>query len=155
MATDTQSERSLVLIPSIDFAKIAFPSDKITLADIRRVHVKQFDTCGSNFFDGPKMGRGGKDWPREELSEILSIERLIARLVFESVSRGKSQSSMLNSQWEDDVELVEALSTHYERYGVTHDPQESLLLIRSIEEQAAKQAERLGASVSRPVTRQA
>jgi hypothetical protein len=67
----------------------------------------------------------------------------------------KPLASVLNSPWEDDVELIEALSRYYERYGVTHGRQEALLLIGLIEEQAAKQAEPLGTSVVRPVTRQA
>jgi hypothetical protein len=101
------------------------------------------------------MSIADNDWPQEALAEMLSIERMIARLVFESIRRGKPQASVLNSQWEDDVELIEALSAYYERYGVTHGPQESLLLIGSIEAQAIKQAERLGANISRPITRQA
>jgi hypothetical protein len=153
MPTDTQFERLPASLPAIDFAKIAFPSDKITLADLRCVHPREFDTRGRNFFDSPRMSRADNARPQEALAEMLSIERLIARLVFESVSRGKPQASVLNSPWEDDVELIEALSSYYERYGVTHGPQESLLRIRSIEEQAAKQAERQGRNVSRPVTR--
>ncbi|MHB1425657.1 MAG: hypothetical protein ACYC3I_21015 [Gemmataceae bacterium] len=141
MLTDTQWGRSP--IPALDFAKFAFPSDKITLAELRRVHPKEFDTCGRNFFDGPKMGRAGNDWPQEVLSEMVSIERMIARLVFESVCWGKPQASVRSSRWEDDVELIEALSGYYARYGVAHDRQESLRLIGSIEEQAAKQAEQL------------
>ena len=155
MPTATQGEHSPASVSPCDFAKIAFPSDIITMADLRRVHAREFDTYGRNFFDGAKTGRGDNDWPQEALSEMLLIERLIARLVFESARRGKPQASVLNSPWEDDVELIEALSGYYARYGVTHDPQESLLLIRSIEEQAAKQAERLCARVSLPVTRQA
>ena len=64
-------------------------------------------------------------------------------MVFESVCQGKPQASVLNSRWEDDVELIEALSGYYARYGVAHGPQETRLLIGSIEEQATKQAEHL------------
>ncbi len=148
MPTDSQRERSPAPLPAIEFAKFVFPSDKITLADLRRVHPREFDTRGRNFFDGPRMSRVDNSRPQEALSEMLSIERLIARLVFESVRRGKPQASVLNSAWEDDVELIEALSRYYEHYGVTHGAQESLPLIRSIEQQATKQAECLGTSVS-------
>ena len=154
MPVDIQIECLPAPISSIEFTKIAFPSDRITLADLRRVHPKEFDTCGRNFFDRRKLSRGSDDWPQDVLSEMLSIERLIARLVFVTARRGQPQASVLNSTWEDDEELIEALSGYYVRYGVAHDPQESLLLIRSIEQQAAKQAERLATSDSRPVTRQ-
>jgi len=153
MPTDTQRERSTAAIPAIDFAEFAFPSDNITLADLRRVHPREFDTRGRNFFDDPRMSRADNARPQEALAEMLSIERMIARLVFESVSRGKPQARVLNSQWEDDVELIDALSRSYERYGVTRGPQESLLRIGSIEEQAAKQAERQGARTAATVTR--
>jgi hypothetical protein len=141
--TDSKRERLPAAIPPLDFAGIAFPSDKITLAELRRIHPKEFDTRGRHFFDAPKWDRADSGWPQEALSEMLAIERLIARLVFESVSQGKPQISVLNSRWEDDVELIEALSGYYARYGVAHDPQESLRLIGVIEEQAAKQAEHL------------
>jgi hypothetical protein len=154
MPNGTERERSTTPIPPIDFTNFAFPSDKITLADLRRVHARDFDTRGRNFFDGTKMSRADNDWPQEALAEMLSIERMIARLVFESVCRGKPQASVLNSTWEDDVELIEALSGYYERYGVTHGPQESLPLIRSIEQQATRQAEHLAPSASRPAIRQ-
>ncbi len=150
MPTDTQRESLPAPIPPLDFAKIVFPSDKITLADLRRVHPREFDTGGRNFFDGPRMSKADNAWPQEALAEMLSIERLIARLVFDSVRRGKPQASVLNSTWEDDAELIEALSRYYERYGVAHGAQESLPLIRSIEHQATKQAECLGTSDSRP-----
>ncbi len=143
MPIDTQREGLAASVPPIDFTKIAFPSDKITLADLRRVHPREFDTRGRNFFDGPRMSRAVNSGPQETLAEMLSIERMIARLVFESVSRGKPEASVLNSKWEDDVELIEALARYYEHYGVTQGPQESMLRIRSIEEQAAEQAERL------------
>lgn len=154
MPTDTKGERLPASISLIDFTKITFPSDKITLADLRRVHAKEFDTCGRNFFDSPKLGRRDHDRPQEALSEMLSIERLIARIVFDSVRRGKPQASVLNSTWEDDAELIEALSRYYERYGVAHGAQESFPLIRSIEHQAKKQAECLDTSNSRPVAGQ-
>ncbi len=154
MTTNTQREHSPVALPAIDFAEIAFPSDKITLADLRRIHPREFDTRGRNFFDSPRMSRADSFRPQEALAEMLAIERLIARLVFETVRRGKPQGSVLNSTWVDDVELIEALSGYYAHYGLTHGAQDCLLLIRSIEEQAAKQAECFCTSVSRPVTEQ-
>ena len=150
--TDTQSDRLPASVPPIDFARIAFPSDNITLADLRRVHPKEFNTGGRNFFDGPQMGRADSDWPQEALSEMLSIERMIASLVFKSVRQGKPQTSVLSSRWEDDEELIEALSGYYARYGVAHDPQETLRLIGAIEEQAAQQAEHL-ARIERDMAR--
>jgi hypothetical protein len=141
MPTDSLNERSPSPPSCIDFARMAFPSDKITVADLRRVHPQEFDTNGRNFFDGPKMGRADNDWPQEALSEMLSIERMIARLVFEPIRQGKPRASVLSSPWEDDVELIEALAGYYARYGVAHDPQETLRLIASIEEQSAQQAE--------------
>lgn len=138
---NTPRELRPVAVSPLDLSRIAFPSDKITLAELRRVHPKEFDTRGRNFFDAPQSGRANGDWLQEALSEMLSIERMIARLVFEAVRQGKPQASVLHSQWEDDVELIESLSGHYVRYGVAHDPQETLRLLTSIEDQAAQQAE--------------
>lgn len=143
MQTDDQTDRPPAAAPSIDLARLEFPSDKITLADLRRVHRREFDTMSVNFFDGAKMGRKADDWPQEPLAEMLSIERIIARMAFESAARGGPQGSVLTSGSEDDVELVGTLSEYYRRYGVAHGPHEARLLIGSIEEQAAKQAEHL------------
>ena len=74
---------------------------------------------------------------------MLSIERLIAQMAFDSVRPGKPRPSVLNSRWEDDVELIDTLSGYYARYGVARGPQETRLLIGSIEEQAARQAEQV------------
>lgn len=139
--SELQRKQSPAAVPSLELSRIAFPSDRITLAELRRVHTKEFDTHGRNFFDVPQPGRTESARPQEALSEMLSIERLIARLVFEAVSQRKPQTSVLNSRWEDDMELIEALSGYYVRYGVAHAPQETLRLIGSIEEQATQQAE--------------
>lgn len=140
MQTEVPPEPLPTPAPGMDLARIAFPSDKITLADLRRVHAKEFDARGRNFFDGPKMGRPVEDWPQEALSDMLSIERLIARMVFESARQGKPQASLLTSRWEDDIELVDLLSRYYMRYGLARGPQDAWLLIGSIEEQATKLA---------------
>ncbi len=48
------------LIAHVALDKIAFPSDRITLAQIRRQHPDEFDTLGINFFDSRLKEPPGK-----------------------------------------------------------------------------------------------
>lgn len=63
----------------IDYPSIRFPSDSITVADIRRVHPDRFDIEGGGRF------RQATADPTFHLNSILYLERLVARAAYEKV----------------------------------------------------------------------
>ena len=119
---------------------IEFPSDKITLAAIRRQHRGVFDTLEANFFDGDRLRGARTDGSREPLAEMIYIERRLAQETYEASVRGDRQSGFLGSTSEDERGFVEDLATHYERYGLAQGAHEARRLIESIESQATTQA---------------
>jgi hypothetical protein len=128
------------IAPRVDLGGIGFPSDRITLAVLRKLHPLEFDTLRANFFDGERMKEPRADSPHEALAEMLYIERRIAQETYEAAVRGDRQAGFLRSAAEDDRGFVEDLSAHYTRYGVAQGPHEARCLIGSIESQATSQA---------------
>jgi hypothetical protein len=137
--SDPSSSR-LSVAPQLALEKVAFPSDKLTLGDLRRAHRPEFDTLGVNFFDGAKMGRAAEDWPQSDLAEMLHIERQIAQRTFEASFQGYKGASVLTSADKGDRQYVNALSGHYIRYGLARGKHEAKTLIGSILSQALQEA---------------
>src|SRR5690349_8227309 len=116
------------IAPRVDLGGIGFPSDRITLAMLRKQHPLEFDTLKANFFDGGRLKESETKSPREALAEMLYIERRIAQETYEAAVRGERQAGFLRSAAEDNRGFVKDLTAHYTRYGVAQGPHEARCL---------------------------
>jgi hypothetical protein len=119
--------------PDIDFTKIDFPSDGLTIKTLRRLHPDDFDTepdaCHRLVED--VAGRANQN-----LMTMLDAERFVAQAAFAKAS---------SVQWTpgdiEDAQISAArAATLYVHYGLASGPQHAQQLIRGIETQAAEQA---------------
>lgn len=120
----------------LDLAAIRFPSDRITLADIRRVHATRFDA---------EVGGGFEHLPDDAdftLDTLLYLERLLARATFEK-ARGRRGDYLSEVGLLDRGTIVKELTAHYRTYGVARGGKHTTeQLVRDIEAQAAAQVGR-------------
>jgi hypothetical protein len=115
----------------IDYTSIRFPSDRITVADIRRAHPGSFDVedggrfreCSRNFFP---------------LDTVIYLERLLARAAYEKAI-GKP-GDILDDRGLERSDCMKDLTKFYATYGVAKGAHLTEQLIREIESQAASQA---------------
>lgn len=117
---------------AIDFKSIAFPSDRVTVADLRRAHPERFDAEGGDLFEPAASGRCFY------LELILFMERLLARAAFEE-ALGDS-GGILGTRGLDRDGCVEELTEYYRLYRVADGRHATEELVRGIESQAAAQA---------------
>ena len=116
----------------VDYTSIKFPSDGITIADVRRAHPERFDVE-----DGESFERTQDD-PKFTLNLIIYLERLLARAAYESAS-GKA-GDVLGEHGLNRNDCVEELTKFFGTYGVTKGAKHTEQFIRDIESQAAAQA---------------
>lgn len=117
---------------NINYAPINFPSDRITVGDIRRAHPERFDV------EHPARFEKTQDDPKFTLSLIIYLERLLARAAFEGAI-GKSGDVIREHGLDRDTcisELAKFYGTYHVSQGINHTEQ----LIRGIESQASAQA---------------
>lgn len=119
---------------SVNYTSIVFPSDRITLADLRRAHPERFDAEG-----GDRFKRSERD-PSFALNSILYLERLLARAAFEQALG--SSAGVIEDSGLDRHDCVKELASFYALYRVASGPHQTEQLIRDIESQAAAQAAR-------------
>lgn len=124
--------------PQIDFTRIYFPSDRLTVRDLRRAFPGSFDLPGQ-----PVQKSGTRSYGRAStgsaLDGIIDAERLLAGIAFKQVlgqPLGEDEASF------DRNEFVEALTTDYVRVGLAAGEHQVRELIRGIEAQAVAQARR-------------
>ena len=120
---------------ALDYSSITFPSDRITLADLRRAHPERFDAEGGVGFhqtDGDATF---------VLNTLLYTERLLARAAFEK-ALGRPGDAVREIGGVERDDCVEGLSEDYAFYGVASGPRLTEQLVRDIEAQAAAQAGR-------------
>lgn len=116
----------------VDYTSISFPSDRVTMADVRRAHPERFDVE-----DGDAFERTGDD-PTFTLGLVVYLERLLARAAYES-SLGKP-GNVIGQRGMDRADCVEELTKFYATYGVANGSHQTEELVRDIESQAAAQA---------------
>ncbi|HEX4609317.1 MAG TPA: hypothetical protein VH092_14055 [Urbifossiella sp.] len=116
----------------IDYTSLHFPSDRITLLDVRRAHPDRFDVEDGRQFSDPE-GKG--DF---RLAPLVYLERIIARAAFEA-ALGKP-SDLYAERGLERAGCVEEVAELYRMYGVSTGLQHTQQLVRDLETQAAKQA---------------
>jgi len=120
-------------LASLDLREIEFPSDRITIGQLRRAFPKQFDVgFGPNDDPQPRFFFEG-DRPSEVIGNILYLERLIAAEVYASIVGCDSPADPGFGL----KDMKKDLAKSYVIHGVSgkHEASE---LVRDIERQATE-----------------
>jgi hypothetical protein len=120
---------------SVDYSSIPFPSDRITMADLRRAHPDRFDVPGGRRFRGDASSDA-----TFHLDTIVYLERLIAASAFDRAA-GKPENPLDQALLERE-DCVSELTKLYQTYGVAKGPNHTEELVRDMEARAAAQVGR-------------
>jgi hypothetical protein len=124
--------------PQIDFSQIEFPSDRLTIRDLRRAFPHAFDLPGQEAHRSQERGYGRQS-VGDALDGIIDAERLLAGRAFkEALGEPYSNDEAAQARWD----IIEGLVSDYRRAGLASGEHQSNELIRGIESQAADQAQR-------------
>lgn len=118
----------------LDFSEIRFPSDALSVADLRRTHPDLFDKGFSSgaaaqpqFFLDPFVNGHSEN----TLGNMLYCERELAASAY-AHARGIDSTDL-----GDVADIKEELSGYYTRYGIANGVHHAGELIRGIESQGA------------------
>jgi hypothetical protein len=128
-------------VPNIDFSKISFPSDGLTIRTIRK--ISQDRNAFAEHDDANELPK--IDAKIGGLWELFNMERRFARRAFRKASTGRDD-------WGQNYDAsrrsgVEHLAQSYAGFGIVKGFQETLRLVEEIEKQAEAQAR----EICRPV----
>jgi hypothetical protein len=123
-------------IPQIDFTKIAFPSDRITVKSLRDAFPHSFD-LPAHSFDQSSTRSYERGSVAQALDGIIDAERLLAGIAFK---RALGQPMSSDEGRFDRSEFLDALETDYGRVGLASGAHQVEELMRAIEAQAVEQA---------------
>jgi hypothetical protein len=118
----------------LDLKKIDFPSDNLRVKDLRRLHPHNIDARDhdSHF----KLGEGSV---YDKLVDLINSERCLAINTYDESRKMHRDFGLYG----EDLEGVrQDLVRSYIDYGIASGPAHAEQLIRSIESQALRQAER-------------
>lgn len=113
----------------VDHESIDFPSDRITLGQMRRLEPRLFDAEHLRN-DSAAQAEG---------HSVYSIELRLAQDALDSALGLPASGSGFSREW-----WVEVLDEAYQRYGVSSGTHQARKLVRAIESAGASQAERRG-----------
>jgi hypothetical protein len=115
-------------LPQIDYTRIHFPSDSVTIGKLRAVNPLRLDVDEPMFIDEVGM---------------LTEERSLARQAFDATLGREIPDD--NDYLSGRNELVGDLVANYKTYGLARGPKTALQLIKAFEAEAVAQArEHLG-----------
>ena len=128
-------------IPTIDFTSIDFPTDRLTVKELRRLAPHGFDlpvvgTALGELREGTYYRRDSLD---AILGEIVDVEREIAERAFHQALGTACPVHLMRGFPDAARECLAAAYLRLQIAGVDHQVEQ---LIRDIENQAAVQAER-------------
>jgi hypothetical protein len=119
----------------LDLTKIAFPTDRLTVKDLRRYCPTAFDLPAGEGHLYDVEGLFDRVSLETVLGAVLDAERQLAHRAY-CKARGMPPPQQLSDQ----EGLVESLTADYAAMGLSSGPRHAEQLIRSFEEAAAKQA---------------
>jgi hypothetical protein len=123
--------------PQIDFTKIDFPSDGLTVGTLRRVHPEQIDTGDDiDLFSKDYGGAAG-----DHVTGMLGAERDFATAAFNRALGIPPPAPLDKSMLEV---YIKSITDDYIRYGIATGPHHAEQLVRGIESQATEQARQRG-----------
>jgi hypothetical protein len=129
--------------PVIDFTRITFPSDRLTIKAVRdaigrdrgpnRLDMVLLEPLGSHLFES-KTG----------LADFLALERELARNAFTAALEGYKPARIGRQDLEKAGErrgISDCLNIKYRQFRLASGPKQSAQLVRDIEKQAVVQAQ--------------
>ena len=125
-------------LPKIDYDRIDFPSDRLTLK-----HLRSLKPLAGEYAHGPDFDFLAY---ADELISMHGQERLFAELGFVAALGDASNSDAARRKLidrGDELECREDLANLYTRYGVSDGIESARQLIRRLEDQGAAQAKQL------------
>lgn len=114
--------------PEIDLKTLSFPTDRLTIKEIRAAEPDLFATAEVLELD--------RSFARSDFSAMLSLEREVADRAY-----GEAIGSP-DPEAEDRAYLIELLTQQYEGHGLSTGPHQTEELVREIERQAVDQAQK-------------
>jgi hypothetical protein len=118
--------------PKIDFSSLTYPSDGLSIKNIRSAHPQGFTQEDPAFFEAAHWG------DRADFGGTLLVERRIAHKAF--AARLGLPDPYPDEDWSRS-ELIEMLTESYQTYGIATGSHQTEQLAREIEAQAVTQAE--------------
>lgn len=116
----------------LDLSKFAFPSDKITIGTLRKLHPEDFDaemdSCVRVF--ATSLGESERK-TSQDMCDLLYLERFCA-----ACAVAKAKGDTFGVPGLDENESIDELKQLYVKYGLASGPQHAEQLIRSIDSQA-------------------
>ena len=128
--------------PEIDFTKIAFPSDKVTIGAIRD-HIRKNDPNPAAFERTLREFEPEDFELKANILALLSAERELAEDAFNAALKGvkpKQVGQIHLELAENRRDRVQDLDRFYTEFGITSGPKQTVELARTIEAAAVAQA---------------
>jgi hypothetical protein len=127
----------IALPPQIDYSRIVFPSDRITVPYLRKAFPRR-DSQDSPGFFGMDMG--------EDIDTMMYLERGFARLGFASaLGGGEEVTAELEAGFEGGLQdRRDDLADSYIQFKLADGPKTARQLIRAVQEAGAAQAREHG-----------
>jgi hypothetical protein len=127
----------------IDYTSIRFPSDRLDIGAMRRVHPDLFDVEDAEYEQALAVIPEGFHSPdHPEIGQMLHLERMLARNAYEEVRGDYTQSNFITPT--EKPSYHEDLTAYYLRYRLATGPHQAEEMIRDFEAQAARQVRALG-----------
>jgi hypothetical protein len=120
--------------PQLDLAKIAFPTDRLSIKDLRKLFPAEFDAR-----DNTRVHYFHPHGSRRMLAFMLDTERDLARTTFE-IAMGRAHNIDKNTLKDIKKDLAELWIEHGLASGLHHAGQQ----IRDIETQVVEQTKSFG-----------
>jgi hypothetical protein len=124
------------IFPIINFAAIRFPTDQLTVADLRRIYPQSFDM--SVPLGATKRGYGRQSI-EDTLGDIIDAERVIANLAFKQLL---GIPLTVEEEQKTRHDHLDNLASSYIDLKLVSGEHEAMQVVREIERQAVAQAER-------------
>jgi len=96
---------------SVDYSRIAFPSDQLTFGQLRKSHPERFDV------DDPKPFNKNQPHNNFDIEPIFYLERLLAKAAFEEVLGPNDH--IFDRHYLSHEDCVIELNKYYLQYGLS------------------------------------
>jgi hypothetical protein len=128
----------------IKFAQIKFPSDQLTIGELRRLFPRSFDESTwkqGEYTDTVNSRPYGRQGLEGDLGMLIDYERVLASVAFKQAV-GESETTLLPLERRLSFkELTERLANFYVEIGLSSGMQHARQLVREITKQAKSQAQ--------------
>jgi hypothetical protein len=130
--------------PAIDFARLSFPTDELTIRMLRERHPHVFDSEPTGRFAGnPRRNSGYYERGSIDglIGSTINFERMLAEMAYRAEL---GLPKMEGLPVADRSSLIDSLTNSYVFLGVTSGKHEARAMLKDIETQARKQGREHG-----------